>query len=156
MEVFKNTKLNTLKTKVNNLGKNIPDVTTLIHINQYNTHEQNLGKKLEMLIKKIPDTSGLVTTTVLNSEVENKIPHHAKYITTQEFNNLIVENFAARLKQPNLVTKTGFDNKLISFNRKIISNKTKYLEVKKKLNGLTTKDYNFFIGRIYFKSNDGS
>ena len=102
MEVFKNTKLNTLKTKVNNLGKNIPDVTTLIHINQYNTHEQNLGKKLEMLIKKIPDTSGLVTTTVLNSEVENKIPHHAKYITTQEFNNLIVENFAARLNNPKL------------------------------------------------------
>ena len=36
-----------------------------------------------MLIKKIPDTSGLVTTTVFNtkiSEVENKIPDNSKYI----------------------------------------------------------------------------
>ena len=34
-----------------------------------------------------------------------------------------------KLKQANLVRKTDFDNKLISFNRKITSNKTKYLEV---------------------------
>ena len=31
------------------------------------------------------------------------------------------ENFAAKLKQANLVSKTHFDNKLISFNRKITS-----------------------------------
>ena len=49
----------------------------LIHINQYNTDEENLEKKLKMLIKKIPDTSDLVTTTVFNTkigEVENKTP----------------------------------------------------------------------------------
>ena len=33
-EVFKNTKFNTLKTKVNNVNKKIPDATTLIHTNQ--------------------------------------------------------------------------------------------------------------------------
>ena len=33
-EVIKNTKFNTLKTKVNNLEKKIPDATTLVHINQ--------------------------------------------------------------------------------------------------------------------------
>ena len=32
-EVVKNTKFNTLKTKINNLEKKIPDTTTLIHIN---------------------------------------------------------------------------------------------------------------------------
>ena len=40
-----------------------------------------------------------MTTTVLNtkiSEVENKIPEQSKYITTQEFNKLTAENFAAR------------------------------------------------------------
>ena len=74
------------------------------------------------------------------SEVENKIPDHAKYITTREFNKLTAENFAARLKQANLVTKSDFDNKLTSFNKRIISNKTKHLEVQKKLNGLMTKD----------------
>ena len=44
-EVVKNTKFNTLQTKVNNLEKKIPDATTLIHINQYNTDKQNIEKK---------------------------------------------------------------------------------------------------------------
>ena len=61
------------------------------------------------------------------SEVENKLPDHAKSITTPEFNELTAENFASRLKQANLVSKTDFDNKLISFNRKFNSNKTKCL-----------------------------
>ena len=42
-----------------------------------------------------------------------------KYITTPEFNRLTTENFAARLAQANLVTKTDFDTKLNSLNRKI-------------------------------------
>ena len=77
-----------------------------------------------MLIKKKADTTGLVTTTVLNtktsetentipntsclvttfvlstktSEVENKIADHPKRITTPEFNKLTAENFVAKLK----------------------------------------------------------
>ena len=100
-----------------------------------------------------------MTTTVLNTkinEVENKIPNHDKYITTPEFNKSTAENFAARLKQANLISKIDFDNKLTSFNKKITSNKTKYLEGQKKLNNLTTNDYNFFLRRMYFTSNDGS
>ena len=54
------------------------------------------------------------------------------------------------------MTRTDFDKKLTSFNKRITSNKTKYLEVQKKLNTLIIKDYNFFLGRIYFTSNDGS
>ena len=54
------------------------------------------------------------------------------------------------------MTKTDFDEKLTNFIRKITSNKTKYLEVQRKLNGLITSDYNFFLGRMYFTSNDGS
>ena len=80
-----------------------------------------LNTKITEVEKKIPDTSSLVTATVLNtkiSEVENKIPNHDKYITTPEFSKL---------------TATDFDNKLTNFNRKITSNKTKYLEVQKKL-----------------------
>ena len=46
-EVVKNTKFNTLKPKVNNLKQKIIDVTTLNHINIYNTDEQNLEKKIE-------------------------------------------------------------------------------------------------------------
>ena len=51
------------------------------------------------------------------------------------------------------MSKTTFDNILVTFNRKISSNKTEYLEVLKKLK---TKDYNFFLDRMYFTSNDGS
>ena len=47
-EVVKNTKFNTLKTKVNNLEKKIPEATTLICINHYNTDKQNLKQKLLM------------------------------------------------------------------------------------------------------------
>ena len=54
------------------------------------------------------------------------------------------------------MTKTYFDKKINNFNRKITSNKTQYLELQKKLYSLITKDYNFFSGRIYFTSNDGS
>ena len=100
-----------------------------------------------------------VITTVLRtkiSEVENKIPDHAKYISTPEFNKSTAANFTATLKQADLVGKANFDNKLTSFNTKITSNKTKYLEVQKKLNSPITKDYIFFLGRIHFTSNDGS
>ena len=68
-EVVRNTGLNTLKTKVNHLEKKISDATTVIHIDLYNGAKQNQRKKLEMLIKKIPDTSGLVTTAVLNTKI---------------------------------------------------------------------------------------
>ena len=75
-------------------------------------------------------------------------------MTATVLNKLTAEHFAARLKQANLLSKTDFDNKLMIFNRKITSNKPKYLEVQKKLNNLITKDY-IFLGRIYFTSNDG-
>ena len=103
----------------------------------------------------------MLTATVLNtkiSEIENKIPDHAKCITTQGFNTLTIENFAARLKQANLVSKTDFDIKLITFNRISFNyrNKRKYLLVRRKLSRLIIKDYDFFLGRIHFTTNDGS
>ena len=54
------------------------------------------------------------------------------------------------------MNKTDIDNKLTSFNRRITSNETKHLEFQKKLNSPITNYYNFFSGRIYFTSNDGS
>ena len=88
-----------------------------------------LNTKINKVENKIPNTSGLVTA-VLNTkirEVENKIPNHDKCMTTPEFDKLTAENFTTRLKQANLETESDFDKKLTSFNRKIISNKTKYL-----------------------------
>ena len=118
-----------------------------------------LNTKISKFENKIPNTNGLVTTTVLNtkfSKVENTVPTHDKYITAPKFNKLTVAKFTARLKQVNLVNKTDFDKKLTSFNRQITSNKTKDLEVQKKLNSLITNEYYFFLGRMSFTSNDGS
>ena len=42
---------------------------------------------------------------------------------------LKIKNFKERLKQAKFVSETVFDNTLRSFNRKITSNKPKYLEV---------------------------
>ena len=79
---------------------------------------------------KIPDVSSLVKKTDYNAkirETEKKFTdhNHDKYITTPEFNKLTAENFAARLSQANLITKTDFDTRLIRLDKKINSNKTK-------------------------------
>ena len=54
------------------------------------------------------------------------------------------------------MSKADCDNQLAAFNRLITWNKTKHLEVQKKLNSLITKDYNFFLSRSYITSNHGS
>ena len=118
-----------------------------------------LNTKISEVESKIPNTSSLVTTNVLNTkinEVDNKTLDHAKYITTQQFYKLTAENFAAKLKQADLVNKTDLNNKLTSFNRQITTNKTKHLEVQKKIDRLITKIIIFLLGKIYFTSNDGS
>ena len=66
----------------------------------------------------------------------------------------MAENFTAILKAADIGNKTNFDNKLTIFNRRINSNKTKHVEVQKKLNSLITNDYNFFLHRIFFTNND--
>ena len=53
--------------------------------------------------------------------------NHEEYNTSLEFNKYTAGNFASRLKQANLVTKTDFDDKLKSLNQKVNSNKTKHL-----------------------------
>ena len=47
-------------------------------------------------------------------------------------------------------------NKTERFNKRVTPNKTKHLEVQKKLSILITKDYSFSLARIYVTSNDGS
>ena len=90
-----------------------------------------LLKRLEYngVIKKvnaiqITDTSHLVKKADYNTkidEIEKKLPERGKYITTQEFNKLTSETFAARLAQAKLATiddiadfvkETDFNEKL--------------------------------------------
>ena len=55
-----------------------------------------------------------------------------------------------RLTQANLITKTDFDAKLSSLNRKITQNKSKHLLVENELNKLKTFDTGYFIGKSHF------
>ena len=68
-EVVKKTVHNKVNTEVNNLENKIPDLTTLIPINQYITDKQSLDEKNRRCGKKMPDVSGLATTTVFNTKI---------------------------------------------------------------------------------------
>ena len=70
--------------------------------------------------------------------------NHNEYITTPEFNKL-------KLAQADLVTKTNFDNKLSSLNRKIVLNKTRHLLNEKELKKLKTFDLSYFMGKRHFE-----
>ena len=54
------------------------------------------------------------------------------------------------MAQANLITKTDFDAKLSSLNRKITKNKSKYLLVQNELKKLKTFDLSYFIGKSHF------
>ena len=91
------------------------------------------------------------------SELEKKLTdhNHEKYITTPEFNTLAADVFNARLAQANSITKTDFDAKLSSLNRKITSNKSKHLLVANKLKKLKTFGSSYFIVKGHFEE-DGT
>ena len=80
---------------------------------------------------------------------------HDKYIAISEFNNLAAKNFAARLAQADLITKTDLDNKLISLNRKTNSYKTKHVLVENVFKKLQTFDSSYFRGKSHFEE-DGT
>ena len=55
------------------------------------------------------------------SEIEKHLNdhNHGKYITTPEFNTLAARVLTARLTQANSITKTDFNAKLSSINKKL-------------------------------------
>ena len=60
-----------------------------------------------------------------------------------------------RLAQANLITKTDFDAKLSSLNRKFTQKEIKHLLVENELKKLKTFDSSYFNGRSYFEE-DGT
>ena len=103
----------------------------------------------------IPNISCLVKKTDYNTkitQIEKKLieHNHDKYITTPEVNTLAASVFNARLAQVNLITKTDFDAKLSSLNRKTTSNKSKYLLVENQFKKLKTFDSGYFRGKRHF------
>ena len=158
-DVVKKTVYDKLVAKVDNI-----DTSGLVKKTDYNT-------KITEIEGKIPDISGLATKTALTA-IENKIPsisglakktdyntkiienenklnnhNHDKYVATSEFNTLAANVFNARLVQANLITKTDFDAKLSSLNRKIIADKTKHF--------LNDNDLCYYRGKQYFDEGSG-
>ena len=90
------------------------------------------------------------------TETEKKLTdhNHDKYITTPEFNTLAASVFNARLAQANLITKTEFDAKLSSFNRKISANKSKHLLIENEFKKLKTFDSIYYRGKSHFEEDD--
>ena len=70
-----------------------------------------------------------------------------KNIVTSEFNTLAANVFNARLAQANLITKTEFDAKLSSVNRKITANKIKHV--------LNDNDLSYYRDKQYFDERSG-
>ena len=78
------------------------------------------------------------------TEIEKKLTDHKHdYISTPEFNKL-------KLAQPDFVTKTDFDNKLSSLNRKIVSNKTNQLVTENEVRKLKALYQGYFVGKNHF------
>ena len=124
---------NSLKNKVDKLDvdKWVPVPTDLSQLRNVVKQDFVIKTEYDELVKKVnviqtTDTSDLAIKADYNTNV-NKIKKnitdhdHDKYVTTQEFNKLTSENFAARLVQAKLVSKkyiatftkkTDFDDKL--------------------------------------------
>ena len=123
----------TALTTVENKIPNISNLATKILVNKVEnkiSDISNLATKtaLTTVKNKIPSVSDLVKKEDYNTkviEIENKFNNHNhdKYIYTSEFNTLADNVFNARLAQANLITKTDFDAKLSSLNKKITQNK---------------------------------
>ena len=98
---------------------------------------------LAVYLKKKTDYNTKIT------DIENILNNHNhdKYVATSEFNTLAANVFNARLAQANLITKTDFDSKLSSLDKKITANKTKHF--------LNDNDLSYYRGKQCFDEGSG-
>ena len=147
-------------SKISEIENKIPDISGLATITALTTVENkipsisNLATKtaLTTVENKIHSISGLVKKTDYNTKIINienilNNHNHDKYVATSEFNTLAANVFNARLAQANLITKTDFDAKLSSLNRKITANKTKHL--------LNDNHLSYYRGKQYLDEGSG-
>ena len=151
-------------TKITEIEDKIPDSSSFVKKTDYNTKITEIeGKNLDIngiaikaalttVENKIPSITGFVKKTDCNTnitDIENILNNHNddKYVATSEFNTLAANVFNAKLAQANLITKTDFDAKLSSLNRKIIANKTKHF--------LNDDDLSYHRGKQYFDEGSG-
>ena len=146
-------KKNVYNADIKDIEDKIPDITSLATNNNKIILENKvkneipsitnlaataaLNAKINDVNNKIPNVTNLAITTALTA-VKNKIPDQGKYLTTPKPIKLTAENFAGRLAQVNLaskshivnfIKKTDFENRLKNLNKKVTSSKTKHILV---------------------------
>ena len=120
---------------------------------QQKLHQRQQKIKYLVLVIQLKKTD--YNTKISELEKKRTNHNHDKYITTPKFNNLAADVFNARLAQANLITKTDFDAKLSSLNRKITANRSEDLLVETELKKLKMFDSSYFIGKSHFEE-DGT
>ena len=145
----------TLNAKINKVKGEIPSITNLATTTALTPVENEILNVSDLVKKKLTITQKLVKLKKITAHVLEK------YIITLEFNRLTAEHFAARLAQANLVNendianvvnKTDFGDKLKKLNKKVPSNKIKYLIVENELKKLQAFDSSLFISQSYFNN----
>ena len=131
--------------KIKNIEDKIPDISNL-------ATKSNLNTKINEVKNEIPSITGLATISALTA-VENKIPSNSGLATISTLT--AVENKIPSISS--LVEKTDYDtkvgeieNRMISLNRKIVSNKTKDISLENDLKRLKTFESSYFRGKNYF------
>ena len=119
------TKYQTDKIELENKIPNVTDFVKEAKLTELENKIPDIINSATKIENKIPDISNLVNKTGYNTkltEIENKLTdhNHDKYIDTQEFNKLTADVFNARIAQANSITKTDFDIKLSSLNKKLL------------------------------------
>ena len=124
------TKYDTDKSELENKTPDMPDIVKKVkrtELENKNPDVSNLASKTAVE-NKITNVSNLVKKQTMTLKLQ-KLKINLiiiTLITTPEFNSLATNVFNARIAQANLITKTDFDAKLSSLNRKITQNKTKH------------------------------
>ena len=152
---------------IKNIENKIPDITNVATTTAL-TAVENKASNVSKLVKKKDYNTWI-------SEIENKITtdhDRDNYITTEEFNKLISENFTTKLAQANLANKsyianfvknTDFQGKLNNLNKILLQIKqSTYLlkmnlmNYQKKIKVISANDltntFRFFDGAKYFSS----
>ena len=150
-----------LVAKVNNI-----DTSRFVLKTEYGTDKAELQKKFLILLDLLEKQTTIIKllkqkvkyqALVVQPKIDKILTdhNHGIYITTPEINKLTAENFPARLKHANLVTKTDFDDKLKNLHQRINLNITKHLRVENELKKVKTFNLSHFRGRNHFE-NDGT
>ena len=112
--VVKKTVHNKLVIKVNDIDTKVPSTSGIVTKIQCDLDKQCLEKVIDDVVKRIPNTKGLVKKTDYNTkstEIKNKIPSVISLVTTNVVNEKALEMKNKIFDITNMSTKAALDRK---------------------------------------------